>query len=292
MKNATRPPTVEIVTPSSCNVCKGALLSRKPIGEEDICTCPPPQYWSGSECVSKAECPCYEGHISYEVGEFYQTENCSECVCKIGGSPDCKPKSCPACPKGQKRVSPGSCSCKCEKCPPETILCQTSGECIEESSWCDGIQDCPDDEMNCTQSGKPVIIVSETVSKNITKKCPVPTCPEGFLVKERKAPRKSKMLSSRFANDDDDPPQQQYYYIKAKYTATYEAMLPISTSKQDDINSEQCIEFICVPIVHDPTDVDYGDETFNKTTRCSEPKCPPGYIIRLQILTKPQQCAK
>lgn len=155
----------EIITPSSCGVCKGVLTPR-PI-DADACACYPPLYWSGSECVPRTQCPCVEGHMAYEIGENYQTENCSDCICKIGGIPECKQKICAPCGSGLRRESPLSCSCKCVKCPPETILCLTSGECIDESSWCDGIQDCPDDEKNCLITQQPTIHINrtETTSK-------------------------------------------------------------------------------------------------------------------------------
>lgn len=159
----------EIITPSSCGVCKG-VLSPRPV-DADSCVCYPPLYWSGSECVPKTQCPCVEGHMAYEIGESYQTEACSDCVCKIGGIPDCKPKICQPCGKGLRRESPQSCSCKCVKCPEETILCPTSGECIPETSWCDGVQDCPDDEKNCLITQKPQVSINrtETISKKSLK---------------------------------------------------------------------------------------------------------------------------
>lgn len=93
-------------------------------------------------------------------------------------------------------------------------------------------------------------------------------------------------------DEDDDRPQHQYYYIKAKYTASYEAILPISTnSKQQDVNSEECLEFMCVPVVDD-VEPDYAGENARALARCTEPKCPRGYMIRLQIQKDSDQCAK
>ena len=92
--------------------------------------------------------------------------------------------------------------------------------------------------------------------------------------------------------EEDDRPQHQYYYIKAKYTASYEAILPISTSsKQQDVNSEECFEFMCVPVVDEP-EPDYADGTERRAVRCPEPKCPRGYMIRLQIHKDANECAK
>lgn len=129
----------------------------------------------------------------------------------------------------------------------------------------------------------------------MVKKCPDPSCPPGFAIKP-KTSRKSKM-SSRFSDDDDDDasdkPQHQYYYIKAKYTASYEAILPISTTKdRQDINSEECFEFMCIPIVDSPESPDYADGNRATLIRCPEPKCPRGYMLRLQIQKATNECAK
>lgn len=45
-----------------------------------------------------------------------------------------------------------SCHCDCVGCAIGTVLCPTSGECIKEEQWCDGIHDCPDDEKECPTS--------------------------------------------------------------------------------------------------------------------------------------------
>lgn len=129
----------------------------------------------------------------------------------------------------------------------------------------------------------------------VVKKCPDPVCPPGFIMKPKKS-RKSKMMTNtRFSDDEDedDKPQHQYYYIKAKYQASYEAILPISTSKdRQDINSEECFEFICIPVV-DSGEIppEYGQE--NQTAiKCLEPKCPRGYMMKLQIQKTGNECAK
>lgn len=72
---------------------------------------------------------------------------------------------------------------------------------------------------------------------------------------------------------------------------SYEAILPISTnSKQQDINSEKCFEFMCIPIVAEP-DPEYAEEIERTITRCPEPKCPRGEMIRLQIQKNSKDCA-
>lgn len=96
------------------------------------------------------------------------------------------------------------------------------------------------------------------------------------------------MLSS----EDDDDPQPEFYYIKAKYQASFEAILPISAnSKKQGITAEECFEFMCVPIVAEP-EPDYADGTKRQLVRCPEPKCPRGYMIRLQIQKNSNECAK
>lgn len=93
-------------------------------------------------------------------------------------------------------------------------------------------------------------------------------------------------------DEDDDKPQHQFYYVKAKYQASYEAILPISTSaKKQNINAEECFEFMCIPIVDEP-DPDYSSENEKRIVKCPEPKCPRGYMIRLQLRKDPNECAK
>lgn len=149
-------------------MCKGALPPNFP-GSNKACVCQPPYYWSGTECVPQSDCPCIEGHQSFPVGESYRTENCNECVCQIGGIPKCTPKVCKPCKPGTRLVSPNTCVCKCEKCPPEMVLCQTNGQCIPEASWCDDVEDCPDDEINCGSTDVPYVNMTrvEEISKTI-----------------------------------------------------------------------------------------------------------------------------
>jgi hypothetical protein len=103
-------------------------------------------------------------------------------------------------------------------------------------------------------------------------------------------------MSSRFDDDEDEsdkPTVKSYYYIKAKYTASYEAILPISkTGDREDINNEECLEFVCIPLATDSTESpDYAEG--KPALKCSEPKCPPGYMTRLlQLIKNANECAK
>lgn len=124
----------------------------------------------------------------------------------------------------------------------------------------------------------------------ILKKCPEIACPPGFQVKPIKS-RKSKMMS-RFSDsteDEDDvdiPTKPQFYYIKANYQASYEAILPISTSaKGRDINEEECYRFLCAPIVEDSPDYFEGG-----APNCPTARCPNGYTIKLQDTKSKRPC--
>ena len=85
---------------------------------------------------------------------MFETDDCKQCVCNLGGEATCQPKKCPPCndPHLQSVITE-LCSCSCKPCSPGTRLCPTSKICINETLWCNGIQDCPDDESDC-QSGK------------------------------------------------------------------------------------------------------------------------------------------
>lgn len=147
-------------TPALPCLCPGAEPVEK-------CPCKDSQWWDGEYCVERWECPCFIGHISYEiicpphcshqflssrysVGSTFNKENCDECVCRMNGVETCSPAVCPPCPYGLRSALTPSCGCVCKSCDPGTLLCHTSGACIPETAWCDGVHDCPDDESNCT----------------------------------------------------------------------------------------------------------------------------------------------
>lgn len=153
-------------TYTDCGTCLGVPEPSTPI--EGFCKCYSPQYWNGQECVSRNQCPCMVGHISYDVGAKYETEDCQKCVCVLGGVSQCKPQQCPPCKKGLRPVKTATCMCVCEACPEFTMLCPSSGACVRESAWCDGIQDCPDDEINCEKK-KEQVEVEKTIEKTISK---------------------------------------------------------------------------------------------------------------------------
>lgn len=109
----------------------------------------------------------------YNVGTRYETEDCSECVCVLGGIAQCKPQTCPPCKAGLRPAKSASCLCLCEACPEFTVMCVSSGACIPEDKWCDGIQDCPDDEVNCQRTGPKIVsTTTQNTSKYSTRSTP------------------------------------------------------------------------------------------------------------------------
>lgn len=51
--------------------------------------------------------------------------------------------------QGLRSVITSTCQCICKPCEEGTILCPTSGVCINETLWCNGVKECPDDETGC-----------------------------------------------------------------------------------------------------------------------------------------------
>lgn len=89
-----------------------------------------------------------------------------------------------------------SCDCLCKPCENGTKLCPTSNVCLDKYLWCNGIQDCPDDEINC-----PAITTTTTTTMSTTTSsaeefntvippikrghgpCPEIKCPEGQIAR-------------------------------------------------------------------------------------------------------------
>lgn len=141
-----------------CGICPGVQDLQFNREVDKICKCHPPLFWNGQECTPRSQCPCMVGYTPYEVGAHYETDDCQECVCVLGGVPKCKDKQCPKCEPGLRPVKKQGCQCVCEECPPGKVMCKTSSACIPQAAWCDGIEDCPDDEINCSHKpDKPTI---------------------------------------------------------------------------------------------------------------------------------------
>lgn len=155
-------PTIHL---TNCNICPGLTVND--------CNCPSEMWWNGENCGLRSECPCVLGIMTYQVGTVYDLENCQQCTCTLGGLPDCAPKVCGPCPPGEvSSTSMSSCKCECQPCKNGTKLCPTSNICLEESLWCNGIQDCPDDEINCLTTT--TTTTTTTPTKIITTKISTP----------------------------------------------------------------------------------------------------------------------
>lgn len=107
--------------------------------------------------------------LSYPIGAKFENKICEDCICLMYGHSSCKPKKCPPCEnKTMRSVVDSSCSCKCEPCPKHQRLCPSSGDCIPEVLWCNGVRDCADDEDDtCVDiiTVKPVVLKNETRSE-------------------------------------------------------------------------------------------------------------------------------
>ena len=135
--------------PSHCKLCPNVPQDLMNV---DSCACPPEKLWDGNQCVHPSQCSCYDGLVRYPVGTIRETDLCSVCVCKLGGVSECRAKTCPAC-AGDELLSvlsgPPHCKCQCQPCAEGTRLCPSSNACINSTLWCNGVEDCPDDERDC-----------------------------------------------------------------------------------------------------------------------------------------------
>lgn len=61
------------------------------------------------------------------------------------------------------------CNCVCKPCPNGTLHCPTSDVCIDEDLWCNGVQDCPDDEKDCLQTKETTVMKIETTTPTAGK---------------------------------------------------------------------------------------------------------------------------
>nr|XP_034840347.1 hemocytin-like [Maniola hyperantus] len=155
--------------PFPCQMCPGV--------QEVLCSCAGDRYYDGENCVPRDQCPCLVGFIPYPVGASYRGAHCDECVCKLGGVKDCKPaKACECEPDLVPTLTP-SCDCLCEPCQNGTKICPTSKICLPLEKWCDGLQDCPDDEKDCTTVAPVTETVITTVIATVAATKPTPTTP-------------------------------------------------------------------------------------------------------------------
>ncbi|XP_068629642.1 hemocytin [Battus philenor] len=209
---------------SGCEPCPGVRVVA--------CNCSEPaHYFDGENCVSRDQCPCVEGFMTYAVGSIFRGTDCDECMCKLGGITDCKPvKECKCAPDLVPKLSSSTCECSCEPCPDGTRICPSSKLCLPLEKWCDGLQDCGDDERECTTSTsttrttitEPTIVTTVVPTDAVTPpstavttpkplECPKVECPPGYFVQYTSTTRPSY---SRSLTSDLPPPRPRYSYQK------------------------------------------------------------------------------
>lgn len=274
---------------NTCNVCKGIETDAT---IEGVCKCKANKFWNGIECVQSSMCPCVVNHVTYGVGAQFESDDCSHCTCVLGGIVQCKPHDCKPCGAGLRAIKSSACICVCEPCPENQILCQTSGACIPESSWCDGIQDCPDDEINCShrhQTQTQTKIIEKIREKTIIKKkCPTPSCPSGFYVKivSSKKSKTSPMLSASTPSPNDvfdsiaHDSKEDSTDIHSKLPLPHDAKKNKKKKKKNDL---VCVEYDCIP---------ERGRTVTEQIICPTPTCPSGYQIVIDKADHSLACSK
>ncbi|XP_022121224.2 hemocytin [Pieris rapae] len=206
-----------------CEMCPDVPVSSL----SHKCACTPPYYFDGENCVPRDECPCMVGFMSYPVGSAFRGDKCDDCMCKLGGVTDCRPAAdCICAPDLVPHLSP-ACECLCEPCANGTKICPTSKLCLPLEKWCDGLQDCPDDERDCTtrapvtetvittvlhtEANTPPTVTTPATTIATTEKpkeCPKVECPPGYTVLHTSNTRSSYSRST----SDLPPPRPRYSY--------------------------------------------------------------------------------
>jgi hypothetical protein len=102
--------------------------------------------------------PCVVDDLKYAIGSRFLLKDCSDCICRKGGVPQCQAFACQHCENPEYQNDHTSdCNCICKPCPQGFRICTTSRICIREEKWCDGIEDCDEDEKDCIEPPPPGI---------------------------------------------------------------------------------------------------------------------------------------
>lgn len=294
---------VESITPLSfeqtCNVCDG--IEQK-LNDEGSCSCEDLYWWDGESCVSKQECPCVVGHVSYAVGSIYETEDCQECVCALGGIAACLPKKCEPCREPNTRsVISELCACLCKPCPTGTRHCSTSDVCVNETAWCNGVQDCPDDETDCPQVTFTTLDLGiiNTVGHEVTtapgpvsigpSTCETPQCPSNYKIVFKGSRNKSSYNVKTYSKTNVKSTGRGFVKMKG-YRKHFHHNYPTKEENQRSVvEPVRCPEFICVPIKSPPILTDG-----KQLEKCPEASCPPHYEITYERMSmyKLSKCPK
>lgn len=233
---------------------------------------------------------------------MYETDDCQQCVCSIGGTATCLPKKCEPCSEpGLRSVVGELCACLCKPCPAGTRHCATSDVCVNETAWCNGVQDCPDDEIDCPQIISTTPIANEhspeTIGQEITiivptqispLPCEKPICPPDYRVVFKKMSLYDRLQHN--VKNVKSKGHRGFTKTKGRKKHPFHEREKFHPKKnQDQVATEnlQCPVFVCVP-----TKPIYIDE--NKPEECPEAFCPPQYEVVYEKMSmyKMRKCPK
>ncbi|XP_055854171.1 hemocytin [Episyrphus balteatus] len=280
--------SIEIVEskPVKCPICDNIIVSP----DDSECKCKEPLMWDGNDCVDQNMCPCVENYLSYPIGSKFENKNCQECVCLLGGVKQCKRKKCPPCETGLRLMQTSTCICKCEPCPEMQKLCPSSGDCIPEALWCNGVKDCEDDEpAECTKIIEDIGIPTMETNTTTVKHCPEPECPEGMKMKiiEQSATREmSEIFKTTSVTKKFTTSHEGNKFIRTKSINVVEEYFEKPEFESGYNSVEECAEFVCTP---EPTTSTVKNVSFS----CTMPKCPDDYEVEIDnSKMKPGDCLK
>ena len=112
-------------------------------------------------------------------GSIFTNDGCEECFCQGENKHQCVKKECPECQAPFYYQLNHNCDCICKKCPRGEKLCSTSNMCLQDNLWCDGIDHCSDDELDCQSQSPTTTTKPETRYSFDGKPCPSPACSVG-----------------------------------------------------------------------------------------------------------------
>ncbi|CAG4913028.1 unnamed protein product [Colias eurytheme] len=295
-------------TPSPCALCPGVPLRE--------CACTAPLHYDGDSCVPRDQCPCMILFFTYPVGSKFRDEKCRECVCKLGGITDCKPAvDCQCAPDLVPRIT-DDCECLCEPCTNGTKICPTSKLCLPLDKWCDGLQDCPDDEKDCltttlmpvpetvittvmatVANTPPTTKVTTPAPTTTTEKpfeCPKAECPAGYTIHKVNSNAGNKPGYSRYKYNGgySKGGYAKGGYAKGGYSKggrysrpqknVFSLNKPVTTGPGS--TKRECEQFKCIPPMFKPS------RPPGAPPPCAAPACPPKYMLRLDTKRLNEEC--
>lgn len=225
---------------------------------------------------------------------MYETEDCQQCVCSFGGTATCLPKKCEPCLEPDLRSVIGElCACLCKPCPAGTRHCITSDVCINETAWCNGVQDCPDDEIDCPKmiSTTPIVtehspgtIGQESTTVGPTRVPPKPLCEKPICLPGYKIViKKASWLHDKLQHNSKTNVKSNGHkdFTKGHRKHRFHNRLMKDQDHQLATENIQCPEFICMP-------------PFSHKTKCPEAFCPPQYEVVYEKMSmyKRRKCPK